>query len=77
MKLIALIIFFMFSYSSSHANEKICGWIMDEPFKEYQDEAKDKHSSMYVVVSDGECEYEIAIGQKSEEKAKRLNFNTI
>ena len=77
MKLIALIIFFLFSYSSSHANEKICGWIMDERFKEYQDEAKDKHSSMYVVVSDGECEYGIAIGKQSEEKAKRLNFNTI
>ena len=43
MKLIAFILFFLFSYSSSHANEKICGWIMDEPFKEYQDEAKDKH----------------------------------
>ena len=50
---------------------------MDEPFKEYQDEANDKHSSMYVVISDGECEYGIAIGKKSEEKAKRLNFNTI
>ena len=77
MKLIALIIFLLFSYSSSHANEKICGWIMDEPYKEYQEEAKDKHSSMFVVVSDGECEYGIAIGKKSEEKAKRLNFNTI
>ena len=41
MKRIALIIFFLFSYSSSQANEKICGWIMDEPFKEYQKESKD------------------------------------
>ena len=39
MKRIALIIFFLFSYSSSQANEKICGWIMDEPFKEYQKES--------------------------------------
>ena len=46
MKIIVFILFFLFSYSSSHANEKICGWIMDEPFKEYQDEAKDKHSSI-------------------------------
>ena len=74
MKLLALIIFFLFCYSSSHANEKICGWIMDEPFKEYQEEAKDKHSSMFVVVSDGECEYGIAIGKKSEEKAKKNSF---
>ncbi len=74
MKQIAFIIFFLFSYSSSHASEKICGWIMDEPYKEYQEEAKDKHSSMFVVVSDGECEYGIAIGKKSEEKAKKAAF---
>ena len=42
MKLIAFIIFLLFSYSSSHANEKICGWIMDEPYKEYQEEAKEQ-----------------------------------
>ena len=77
MKLIAFILFFLFSYSSSHANEKICGWIMDEPFKEYQQEAKDQHAAFYVVVTDGECEYGMTIGEKSEEKAKRLNFNTI
>ena len=74
MKRTALIIFFLFSYSSSQANEKICGWIMDEPFKEYQKESKDKHSSMYVVVNDGDCEYGIAIGEKSEEKAKKAAF---
>ena len=74
MKRIALIIFFLFSYSSSQANEKICGWIMDEPFKEYQKESKDKHSSMYVVVNDSDCEYGIAIGEKSEEKAKKAAF---
>ena len=74
MKLIALILFCLFSYSSSHANEKICGWIMDEPFKEYQEEAKDQHAAFYVVVSDGECEYGMTIGKKSEEKAKKEAF---
>ncbi len=74
MKLIICIIFILFSFSNSYANEKICGWIMDEPYKEYQEEAKDKHSSMYVVVSDGECEYGIAIAKKSEEKAKKAAF---
>ena len=74
MKLIALIIFFLFSYSSSHANEKICGWIMDEPFKEYQEEAKDQHAAFYVVVSDDECEYGMTIGEESEEKAKKKAF---
>ena len=51
MKLIALILFCLFFYSSSQANERICGWIMDEPFKEYQEEAKDQHAAFYVVVS--------------------------
>ena len=74
MKLLSLIVFILFSYSSSQANEKICSWIMDEPFKEYQKESKDKHSSMYVVVNDGDCEYGIAIGEKSEEKAKKSSF---
>ena len=74
MKLIALIIFLLFSYSSSHANEKICGWIIDEPFKEYQEEAKDQHAAFYVVVTDGECEYGMTIGEKSEEKAKKAAF---
>ena len=58
MKLIAVILFCLISYSSSYANDKICGWIMDEPFKEYQEEAKDQHAAFYVVVSDGECELE-------------------
>ena len=74
MKLIAVILFSLFSYSSSYANDKICGWIMDEPFKEYQEEAKDQHAAFYVVVSDGECEYGITIGEKSEEKAKKEAF---
>ena len=74
MKLIALILFCLFSYSSSHANDKICGWIMDEPFKEYQEEAKDQHAAFYVVVSDDECEYGMTIGEKSEEKAKKIAF---
>ena len=47
---------------------------MDEPYKEYQKDANDKHSYMFVVVSDGECEYGIAIGKKSEEKAKKAAF---
>ena len=71
MKLIALILFSLFSYSSSQANQQICGWIMDEPFKEYQDEAKDQHAAFYVVVSDGDCEYGMTIGEESEEKAKK------
>ena len=74
MKLIALTLFFLFSYSSSYANDKICGWIMDEPFKEYQEEAEDQHAAFYVVVSDDECEYGMTIGQKSEEKAKKVAF---
>ena len=74
MKLVALILFCLFSYSSSYANEKICGWIMDEPFKEYQEEAKDQHAAFYVVVSDDECEYGMTIGEKSEEKAKKIAF---
>ena len=74
MKFIAFIVFFLFSYSSSYANEKICGWIMDEPFKEYQEEAKDQHAAFYVVVSDDECEYGMTIGEKSEEKAKKIAF---
>lgn len=71
MKLIALVSFFLLYFSSSYANESLCSWIMDEPFKEYQEEAKDKHSAMFVVVSGDECEYGIAIGEKSEEKAER------
>ena len=74
MKLIVFIFFLLFSYSSSYANEKKCGWIMDEPFKEYQEEAKDQHAAFYVVVSDGECEYGMTIGRKSEEKAKKEAF---
>ena len=74
MKIIALTLFFLFSYSSSYANDKICGWIMDEPFKEYQEEAKDQHAAFYVVFSDGECEYGMTIGEKSEEKAKKVAF---
>ena len=74
MKLIAFILFCFFSYSTSYANDKICGWIMDEPFKEYQEEAEDQHAAFYVVVSDDECEYGMTIGQKSEEKAKKVAF---
>ena len=74
MKLIVLILFFLFSYSSSNANEKICGWIMKEPFKEYQEEAKDQHAAFYVVISNGECEYGMTIGENSEEKAKKVAF---
>ena len=74
MKLIAVILFCLFSYSSSYANDKICGWIMDEPFKEYQEEAKDQHAAFYVVVSDGDCEYGMTIGANSEEKAKKEAF---
>ena len=74
MKLIALILFCLFFYSSSQANERICGWIMDEPFKEYQEEAKDQHAAFYVVVSNGDCEYGMTIGEKSEEKAKKIAF---
>ena len=74
MKLIAVILFSLFSYSSSYANDKICGWIMDEPFKEYQEEAKDQHAAFYVVVSDRDCEYGMTIGEKSEEKAKKKAF---
>ena len=44
---------------------------MDEPFKEYQEEAKDQHAAFYVIVSNGECEYGMTIGEKSEEKAKK------
>ena len=48
---------------------------MDEPFKEYQEEAKDEHSAFYVVVSnDHGCEYGSAIGEKSEKKAKKKAF---
>ena len=74
MKLIALVSFFLLYFSSSYANESLCSWIMDEPFKEYQEEAKDKHSAMFVVVSGDECEYGIAIGEKSEEKAEKKAF---
>ena len=74
MKLVALILFFLFSCSLSQANERICGWIMDEPFKEYQEEAKNQHAAFYVVVRDGECEYGMTIGKKSEEKAKKIAF---
>ena len=44
---------------------------MDEPFTEYQEEAKNQHAAFYVVISDGECEYGMTIGEKSEEKAKK------
>ena len=50
---------------------------MDEPFKEYQKGSKDKHSSMYIVVNEGDCEYGIAIGEKSEEKAKKEAFKNV
>ena len=57
MKLIALVSFFLLYFSSSYANESLCSWIMDEPFKEYQEEAKDKHSAMFVVVSGDAVSY--------------------
>ena len=58
----------------TNSAKKICGWIMDEPFKEYQEEANDQHAAFYVVFSDGECEYGMTIGEKSEEKAKKIAF---
>ena len=60
---------------TSYAYERNCSRIMDEPFKEYQEEAKDEHSAFYVVVSnDHGCEYGSAIGEKSEKRAKKAAF---
>ena len=36
---------------TSYAYDRNCSRIMEEPFKEYQEEAKDEHSAFYVVVS--------------------------
>ena len=59
----------------SYAYERNCSRIMNEPFKEYQEEAKNKHSAMYVVVShDHGCEYGTAIGENSEKRAKKVAF---
>ena len=70
MKILLIILFLLVNSQNLFANPQICSWIMDEPFKEYQEEAKDQHAAFYVVVSDGECEYGMTIGEKSEEKAK-------
>ena len=74
MKILLIILFLLVNSQNLFANPQICSWIMDEPFKEYQEEAKDQHAAFYVVVSDGECEYGMTIGENSEEKAKKAAF---
>ena len=74
MKILLIILFLLINSHNLFANPQICSWIMDEPFKEYQEEAKGQHAAFYVVVSDGECEYGMTIGEKSEEKAKKAAF---
>ena len=77
MKILLIILFLLVNSQNLFANPQICGWIMDEPFKEYQEEAKDQHAAFYVVVSDGECEYGMTIGENSEEKANEYAKNMI
>ena len=74
MKILLIILFLLINSHNLFANPQICSWIMDEPFKEYQEEAKDQHAAFYVVVSDGECEYGMTIGENSEEKANKVAF---
>ena len=72
---IIIILLIIIPSITSYAYERNCSRIMDEPFKEYQEEAKDEHSAFYVVVSnDHGCEYGSAIGEKSEKKAKKAAF---
>ena len=72
MKILLIILFLLVNSQNLLANPQICSWIMDEPFKEYQEEAKDQHAAFYVGVSDGECEYGMTIGEKAEEEAKKV-----
>ena len=51
---------------TSNAYERNCSGIMDEPFKEYQEREKDKHSAFYVVVSNDH--------ERSLDCLARLNF---
>ena len=76
MKILVIILFLLINSHNLFANPQICSWIMDEPFKEYQEEAKDQHAAFYVVVSDGECEYGMTIGENSEEKANKASTST-
>ena len=70
-----VILLIIISSVRSYAYDRNCSGIMNEPFKEYQEEAKNKHSAMYVVVSnDHGCEYGSAIGEKSEKRAKKAAF---
>ena len=63
---IIIILLIIIPSITSYAYERNCSRIMDEPFKEYQEEAKDEHSAFYVVVSnDHGCEYGSAIELKS------------
>ena len=72
---IIIILLIIIPSITSYAYERNCSRIMDEPFKEYQEEAKDEHSAFYVVVSNYHgCEYGSAIGEKSEKRAKKAAF---
>ena len=72
---IIIILLIIIPSITSYAYDRNCSRIMDEPFKEYQEEAKDEHSAFYVVVSnDHGCEYGSAIGEKSEKRAKKAAF---
>ena len=57
---IIIILLIIIPSITSYAYDRNCSRIMDEPFKEYQEEAKDEHSAFYVVVSnDHGCELDL------------------
>ena len=63
---ITIVLLILISSVTSYAYDRNCSSIMDEPFKEYQEEAKDEHSAFYVVVSNDH--------ERSLDCSARLNF---
>jgi len=60
MFIIIIILLIIIPSITSYAYERNCSRLMDEPFKGYQEEAKDEHSAFYVVVSnDHGCELDL------------------